>query len=154
MRSVGETGAVSPAAGVWFPDLFLLICCVYLLRLSARERTSSLLTALFAAQDVLDAKIYALKREWGRWRRPAMEAAPHPGVREWEQLSFLPPSPAEGPEETPAAPLAYVGSVRMDKFHRVDCKWAKRISPENRYSFQSRAQAIEQGFAPCKVCKP
>ncbi len=38
MRSLCETGAVSPAAGVWIPDAFLVAAGVFLFRRAARER--------------------------------------------------------------------------------------------------------------------
>jgi len=38
-RSVGETGIVSPYMGTWVPDLFLVVCCIYLLRRVAKERS-------------------------------------------------------------------------------------------------------------------
>ena len=38
MRSLCETGAISPAFGVWIPDLFLLVSCIYLLKRVANER--------------------------------------------------------------------------------------------------------------------
>ena len=45
VRSVCETGAVSPAIGVWIPDLFLFISSVYFLRRVANERPISFLPA-------------------------------------------------------------------------------------------------------------
>lgn len=38
MRSICSTGILSPTIGVWIPDFFLLISCVYLLRRAAEER--------------------------------------------------------------------------------------------------------------------
>ena len=38
MRSICETGMVSPWMGVWVPDLFLGIACIYLFRRVANER--------------------------------------------------------------------------------------------------------------------
>ncbi len=37
-RSICETGALSPAIGVWIPDVFLFVSCLYLLRHVANER--------------------------------------------------------------------------------------------------------------------
>jgi methylphosphotriester-DNA--protein-cysteine methyltransferase len=48
----------------------------------------------------------------------------------------------------------YVGNIRRRKFHRPDCKWAKKISPDNTYSFKSRDDAVKQGYIPCEVCYP
>ncbi|MFH1241262.1 MAG: LPS export ABC transporter permease LptF [Pseudomonadota bacterium] len=38
MRSVCSTGIISPAIGVWIPDFFLLVSCIYLVRRAAEER--------------------------------------------------------------------------------------------------------------------
>jgi lipopolysaccharide export system permease protein len=42
-RSICETGALSPAIGVWIPDLFLFVSCIYLLRHVANEHHINLL---------------------------------------------------------------------------------------------------------------
>ena len=49
---------------------------------------------------------------------------------------------------------AFIGNMRSHKFHRPDCRWAKKISPGNRVCFKSRQEAIDQGYTPCKVCRP
>ena len=38
VRSVCETGAVNPVVGIWIPPLFLMVICLYLINLSAKER--------------------------------------------------------------------------------------------------------------------
>lgn len=48
----------------------------------------------------------------------------------------------------------YVGSSRSDKFHYTSCTWAKKISPANLVKFQSKNEAAQKGYQPCKVCKP
>lgn len=48
----------------------------------------------------------------------------------------------------------YIGNSRTGKFHRPGCQWAQKISPQNRVIFQSRDQAVAQGYIPCKVCSP
>lgn len=39
-------------------------------------------------------------------------------------------------------------------FHRSDCSFNKRISPENFITFDSREQALQTGRRPCKTCRP
>lgn len=39
VRSICETGTLSPAFGVWVPNLFLLVSCIYLLRRVAKEHS-------------------------------------------------------------------------------------------------------------------
>ena len=48
----------------------------------------------------------------------------------------------------------YAASKNSKKFHRSDCRWAVKIKPENRIEFSARQEAIDKGYAPCKVCKP
>ena len=56
----------------------------------------------------------------------------------------------------PAISLAadYVGNAHSMKFHYSDCRWAKKISAANRVEFESRDEAVEGGYVPCKVCNP
>jgi beta-lactamase superfamily II metal-dependent hydrolase len=49
---------------------------------------------------------------------------------------------------------AYVGSVKSDVFHYPNCRYVKKILPENMIWFTSRDDAIAQGYRPCKVCNP
>ena len=49
---------------------------------------------------------------------------------------------------------SYVGNANSGKFHYASCRWAKKISSYNRVYFNSREEAINQGYYPCKVCDP
>jgi hypothetical protein len=53
-----------------------------------------------------------------------------------------------------AAEYAYVASVNSEVFHQPNCKWAKKISPQNLVGFKTREEAIKSGRKPCRVCKP
>jgi len=48
----------------------------------------------------------------------------------------------------------YVGSIRSDKYHLPECEWARKIKPDNQICFKDKEEAREQGYVPCKVCKP
>ncbi len=48
----------------------------------------------------------------------------------------------------------FVGSITSKKYHRLDCRYALKIKPDNRVYFQSREEAERQGYLPCKVCSP
>ena len=54
----------------------------------------------------------------------------------------------------PACEDRYVGSKNSDKFHYPECKWARKIKEENQIWFNSRQEAINKGYVPCKVCDP
>jgi len=45
-RSICETGAVPPSIGIWLPDLFLSIACIYLLRRVSQERPINFMSDL------------------------------------------------------------------------------------------------------------
>jgi hypothetical protein len=57
---------------------------------------------------------------------------------------------ATGSEE----PLEYVASSDSSKYHHPDCRWAKKIAPDNRVLFSSSRKAQDMGYTPCGVCKP
>jgi len=46
----------------------------------------------------------------------------------------------------------FVASKKSDKYHRCDCRYAKRIKPENLVCFHSREDAEKEGYLPCSVC--
>ena len=54
----------------------------------------------------------------------------------------------EGPGEV------LVASSTSKKYHLPDCRYALKIKPENRISFQSAKEAKSQGYRPCKSCHP
>lgn len=48
----------------------------------------------------------------------------------------------------------YIGNSNSGKFHESTCKWGQKTSDHNRVYFESRNEAISQGYIPCKVCNP
>ncbi|MCX6674194.1 MAG: hypothetical protein NTY37_10505 [Methanothrix sp.] len=48
----------------------------------------------------------------------------------------------------------FMGSITSKKYHRLDCRYALKIKPENCIYFQSREDAKGQGYLPCKICNP
>ena len=56
IRSVCSTGALSPAFGVWIPDLFLIVSVIYLLRRASNERPIYLMPRLGALWKKREAK--------------------------------------------------------------------------------------------------
>lgn len=48
----------------------------------------------------------------------------------------------------------YVGNSNTKKFHRPGCRYAADIKPENSVMIEQRNDALQQGYDPCKVCKP
>jgi len=48
----------------------------------------------------------------------------------------------------------YMGNSNSHKLHFSDCRWAEKTSPANRVYFNTREEAINAGYVPCKVCNP
>jgi hypothetical protein len=62
---------------------------------------------------------------------------------------------AQGPVPRQAvAEYKYVASKNSRVFHTPDCRWAKKIKPENLVTYKSRDEAVQDGKRPCKWCKP
>ena len=154
MRSICETGYLSPSIGMWVPDIFLLLCCAYLLRLSAMKRPLYFLLRLFSIKDFLDSRIYILKRRWKGLEdlRPAQGM---PGMKVVGEQLVLPLFTKAGERIRRVYDTEKcVATMVTGRFHRLDCKWAKKISSYNMQSFDKRDEAVRQGYIPCKVCNP
>ena len=52
------------------------------------------------------------------------------------------------------AKYEYVASKNSKVFHKAECSSAKRISPKNLVSYNSRGEATKAGKRACKRCKP
>ena len=48
----------------------------------------------------------------------------------------------------------YVGNVNSKKFHYTDCSFAQKMKASNRVEFNSRDEAVNAGYIPCKKCQP
>ena len=48
----------------------------------------------------------------------------------------------------------YVGNLNSHKFHIISCRYVGRMNPSNKVFFDTRDDAINEGYVPCKVCKP
>lgn len=48
----------------------------------------------------------------------------------------------------------YVANKNSDLFHHHLCKWVKRISEKNMVIFESRSEALDKDFHPCRICHP
>lgn len=49
---------------------------------------------------------------------------------------------------------SYVGNSNTMKFHRPDCKYAVQIADHNLVHLKTRDDAMNGGYAGCKVCNP
>lgn len=48
----------------------------------------------------------------------------------------------------------YVGNANSKKFHYADCHFVNKMNPANRVDFNTREEAINAGYIPCKRCQP
>lgn len=48
----------------------------------------------------------------------------------------------------------YVGNANSKKFHYSDCSSVNKMNPANRVNFNTRDEAINAGYVPCKRCNP
>ena len=49
---------------------------------------------------------------------------------------------------------SYIGNSNSHKFHRPDCKSVMKMSDKNKVTFNSREDAVSQGYTPCHICTP
>lgn len=50
--------------------------------------------------------------------------------------------------------FAYIGNSNTGKFHYDDCRYVSRMAPYHQVYFNTRDEAINSGYVPCKVCRP
>ncbi len=49
---------------------------------------------------------------------------------------------------------AYIGNANSRKFHRSSCSSVRDMKDYNKVGFDSRSEAIDAGYVPCKRCHP
>ena len=84
------------------------------------------------------------------------------GPEETENLAeslerSLPESVAEGIEESTAGEpqITFIANTNTKKFHNPDCSSVSDMKESNKLYFTgTREELIEQGYQPCKRCKP
>lgn len=54
----------------------------------------------------------------------------------------------------PAVALAYIGNYNTHKFHHDGCRYVSKMNEGNKVYFETRGEAIDQGYVPCKICRP
>ena len=62
---------------------------------------------------------------------------------------------AENEAGNPSTRSSYVINTNTGKFHRPDCASATQMKPENRKDVTaSRDELVQEGYEPCKQCRP
>lgn len=49
---------------------------------------------------------------------------------------------------------SYVGNANSRKFHYADCSMVNKMNPNNKVFMNTREEAINAGYVPCKRCNP
>ena len=49
---------------------------------------------------------------------------------------------------------SYIGNSNSGIFHYSWCRYVGRMSENHKVFFDSREEAIDAGYRPCKVCRP
>lgn len=60
----------------------------------------------------------------------------------------------EEPVTRAAEEYKYIGNSSSMKFHRSSCEFAESISEHNRVWSNDRNEFLNNGYAPCKACRP
>jgi len=48
----------------------------------------------------------------------------------------------------------YVGNAHTHKFHYASCRYVSKMNENNKVWFETREEASDAGYIPCKVCRP
>lgn len=57
-------------------------------------------------------------------------------------------------ENTSQSEATYVGNKNSQVFHLADCSSAEKMAEKNKVYFNSRDDAVKEGYTPCKSCNP
>jgi len=64
------------------------------------------------------------------------------------------PTTKKQPKQNIKVGESLVASKNSKVYHRASCSFVKRITQDNRVSFNSKGHAEQTGRRPCKTCKP
>lgn len=68
--------------------------------------------------------------------------------------SSIAPSEPSPPSKSKVVEEDIVANSRTGIFHRADCQYVSRMSVNNMVPYSSRDDAIDDGYRPCKKCRP
>lgn len=63
-------------------------------------------------------------------------------------------SASQSDTKQPEVAYTYVGNSNTKKFHESGCRSVKQMAAHNIVAFETRDDAINRGYDPCKVCNP
>ena len=70
--------------------------------------------------------------------------------------SYVPVLPLayEEAEKLDSSAAVYIGNKKSKKFHYASCSSVKDMKEKNKVELNTREEAIEKGYVPCKNCNP
>ena len=68
-------------------------------------------------------------------------------------VPVLPPAYEEAEKQDSSAAV-YIGNKKSKKFHYASCSSVKDMKEKNMVELNTREEAIEKGYVPCKNCNP
>lgn len=70
--------------------------------------------------------------------------------------SYVPvlPSAFEEAEKPDSSDAVYIGNKKSKRFHYASCSSVKDMKEKNKVELNTREEAIEKGYVPCKNCNP
>ena len=102
--------------------------------------------------DVVLAQVEAFIAAWLEANPPGKQP---PDVNDIAvALPTVPGKQTKPPVKLTTAKYKFVASKNSKVFHKADCRWVKRIKPENLVTYSARDKATKAGKRPCKFCKP
>ena len=77
-------------------------------------------------------------------------------LKNWESAvsSHLSESPEAALKNLSMDRIVFVANQNSDVYHRSDCKWSKKIKPDNIIKFYSVQEAESRNFLACSSCRP
>ena len=94
-------------------------------------------------------EIQSLQSELQAKQNPAKPAS----VDKTTTKSIVPSEPSP-PSKSKAVEEDIIANSRTGIFHRADCQYVSRMSAGNMVPYSSRDDAIDDGYRPCKKCRP
>lgn len=81
------------------------------------------------------------------------ESVPTPAKESPPPAAIDPPKKPD-PEAKAWVTVSYIGNRRSHIFHRAGCHYVRRMNEGNKVEFDNRDEAIDEGYRPCKKCRP
>lgn len=148
-RIVNRTITECQQATLWM-KVFVTIM-LFVTAVSSGLSYSTQLQLTEAKQEIqsLQSKLQAKQTELQAKQNPAKPAS----VDKTTTKSIVPSEPSP-PSKSKAVEEDIIANSRTGIFHRVDCQYVSRMSAGNMVPYSSRDDAIDDGYRPCKKCRP